>query len=93
MSQWVKNPLPIQETWVQSQGGEDPLEKEMATHSIILFFFLNFLPASGCKPAWDLRGARGRWASLYSLRLSDRPSPSASSKRASCLLRAAPWVD
>ena len=36
MSQWVKNPLPIQETWVQSQGGEDPLEKEMATHSIIL---------------------------------------------------------
>lgn len=51
------------------------------------------LPASGCKPAWDLRGARGRWASLYSLRLSDRPSPSASSKRASCLPRAAPWVD
>ena len=26
----------MQETWVQSQGQEDPLEKEMATHSSIL---------------------------------------------------------
>jgi len=26
----------IQETWVQSLGREDPLEKEMATHSSIL---------------------------------------------------------
>lgn len=51
------------------------------------------LLASGCKPAWDLRGAPGRWASLYSLRLSDRPSPGASSNRASRLPRAAPWVD
>ena len=35
----VKNPLAVQETqetWVQSLGGEDPLEKEMATHSCIL---------------------------------------------------------
>ena len=26
----------LQETWVQSLGWEDPLEKEMATHSCIL---------------------------------------------------------
>ena len=26
----------MQETWVQSLGGEDPLEKEMAAHSSIL---------------------------------------------------------
>ena len=26
----------MQETWVQSLGQEDPLEKEMATHSSIL---------------------------------------------------------
>ena len=35
----VKNRLPIpdtQETRVRSLGGEDPLEKEMATHSSIL---------------------------------------------------------
>ena len=28
--------LPIQETWVLSLDQEDPLEKEMATHSSIL---------------------------------------------------------
>ena len=27
---------PMQETWVQSLGWEDPLEEEMATHSSIL---------------------------------------------------------
>ena len=28
--------LPVQETWFRSLGQEDPLEKEMATHSNIL---------------------------------------------------------
>ena len=32
----VKNLLVMQETWVLSLGQEDPLEKEMATHSSIL---------------------------------------------------------
>ena len=32
----VKDPPAKQETWVQSLGQEDPLEKEMATHSSIL---------------------------------------------------------
>ena len=32
----VKNLPAMQETWVQSQGQEDPLEKEMATHSNVL---------------------------------------------------------
>ena len=32
----VKNPPTMQETSVQSLGQEDPLEKEMATHSCIL---------------------------------------------------------
>ena len=32
----VKNPPPMQETWVRSPDQEDPLEKEMATHSSIL---------------------------------------------------------
>ena len=39
MAQQVKNPLAEQETletWVLSLGQEDPLEKEMATHSSIL---------------------------------------------------------
>ena len=36
VAQLVKNPPAMQETWVQSLGGEDPLEKGMATHSSIL---------------------------------------------------------
>ena len=36
MAQLVKNPTAMQETQDQSLGGEDPLEKEMATHSEIL---------------------------------------------------------
>ena len=32
----VKSLPEVQETWVQSLGWEDPLEKEMATHSRIL---------------------------------------------------------
>ena len=32
----VKNQPAAQETQVRSLGGEDPLEKEMATHSSIL---------------------------------------------------------
>ena len=32
----VKNLPAMQETWVQSLGQEDPLEKRMATHSSIL---------------------------------------------------------
>ena len=36
VAQTVKNPSAIQETWVLSLGREDPLEKEMATHSSIL---------------------------------------------------------
>ena len=36
MTQMVKNLPAMWETWVQSHGQEDPLEKEMATHSSIL---------------------------------------------------------
>ena len=32
----VKDPLAVHETWVQSLGWEEPLEKGMATHSNIL---------------------------------------------------------
>ena len=32
----VKNLPAMQETWVQFLGQEDPLEKEMATHSSVL---------------------------------------------------------
>ena len=36
MAQMVKNLPAMRETWVRFLGWEDPLEKEMATHSSIL---------------------------------------------------------
>ena len=36
VAQLVKNLPAMQETWVQSLGRKDPLEKEMAAHSSIL---------------------------------------------------------
>ena len=36
VAQTVKNLPAVQETWVGSLGREDPLEKEMTTHSGIL---------------------------------------------------------
>ena len=36
MAHLLKNPPAMQETWVQSLGWEDPLEKGQATHSSIL---------------------------------------------------------
>ena len=44
MAQMVENLPVMQEEWVQSLGQEDPLEKEMATHSSIL--------------AWRIHGQR-----------------------------------
>ena len=42
VAQMVKNLPAMQETWVQSLGQEDSLEKEMATHSSIHFLFYFF---------------------------------------------------
>ena len=36
VAQWLRIYLLMQESWVWSLGGEDPLEKEMATHSSML---------------------------------------------------------
>ena len=43
----VKNPLPMQETRVQSLGQEDPLEKEMATLSSILAWEISWMEEPG----------------------------------------------
>ena len=45
VAQLVKNLLAMQETWIWSLSQEDPLEKEMATHSSIL--------------AWGIPGTEG----------------------------------
>ena len=48
MAQTVKHLPTVQETWVQSLGQEDPLEKEMAIHSSTL----------ACKIPWTEEHSR-----------------------------------
>ena len=46
-SQLVKNLPAVWETWVRSLGWEDPLEKEMATHSSILAWKIPWMKEPG----------------------------------------------
>ena len=46
----VKNLPAMQEMWVWSQGGEDPLEMEMATHSSILAWEIPWRSLVGYSP-------------------------------------------
>ena len=50
VAQTVKHLPTMQETWVRSLGQEDPLEKEMATHSSILVWKIPWME----KPGWLL---------------------------------------
>ena len=43
----VKNQPAMQDTWIQSLGQEDPLEKEMATHLNILAWRIPWTDESG----------------------------------------------
>ena len=47
MAQLVKNLPTVRETWVQSLGWEDLLEKEMATHSSILAWKIPWMEEPG----------------------------------------------
>ena len=47
IAQSVKNLPAVQETWVQFLGWEDPLEKEMATHSSILAWRIPWVEEAG----------------------------------------------
>ena len=52
MVQLVKNPSVVQETWVQSLGWEDPLEKGKATHSSILVWRISWTEQTMAGPSW-----------------------------------------
>ena len=47
MAQRLKRLPAMQEIWVQSLGWEDPLEKEMATHSSILAWRISWTEEPG----------------------------------------------
>ena len=52
MAQMVKHLPTMQETLVQSLGQEDPLEKEMATHSSILVWRIPWTEEPGGYSLW-----------------------------------------
>ena len=54
----VKNPSVKQETQVRSLGWEDPLEKEMATHSSILAWEIPWTEESGGLQSTGLQRVR-----------------------------------
>ena len=47
MAQRLKHLPAMWETWVQSLGQEDPLEKEMATHSSIIAWRIPWMEEPG----------------------------------------------
>ena len=46
-AQLVKNPPAMRETWAQSLGWEDPLEKEMSTHSSTIAWKISWTEEPG----------------------------------------------
>ena len=60
----------MRETWVQSLGQEDPLEKEMATHSSILAWRIPWMEEPGGLQSMGSQRVRHDWATSLSLSLS-----------------------
>ena len=54
----VKNLPTMQETWVQSQAWEDPLEKGVATHSIVLSWRIPWTEELGGLQSMESQGVR-----------------------------------
>ena len=55
VTQTVKNLPAVWETWVQSQGQEDPLENGMATNSSILTWRIPWTEEPGGSPSMGLQ--------------------------------------
>ena len=58
MAQMVKNLLAMQETWVQSLGQKDPLQKGMATHSSMLVWRIPWTEEPGRLQSMGSHGVR-----------------------------------
>ena len=78
MAQRLKRLPGIQETWVQSLGQEDPLEKEMAPHSSTLAWKIPWMEEPGRLQSMGLQrvGHGGATSlSLSALKLEDLTAP------------------
>ena len=53
VAQMGKNLPAVQETWVRFLGGEDPLQKEMATRSNILTWRIPWTEEPGIYSPWS----------------------------------------
>ena len=62
MAQWWRLCLPMQETQVQSLSQEDPLEKDMTTHSSILAWKIPWAEKPGGLQCMGLLGLGHEWA-------------------------------
>ena len=61
MAQMVKNLSTMQETWLQSLGQEDPLEKGLTTHSSILAWRTSWTEEPVASPT-GVCGVTKNWA-------------------------------
>ena len=64
VTQLVKNPPPMRETWVPSLGEEDPLEKGMATHSSLLAWRIPWTEESGRPQSMGSQRVRDDWVTF-----------------------------
>ena len=68
VAQWWRIHLSMQkmqETWVRSLGGEDPLEEEMATHSSFLAWEIPRVEDPGGLQSMGLQRVGHDWAHMY----------------------------
>ena len=89
VAQMVKNLPAMRETWVQSPGQEDPLEKEIATHSSIFAWRIPWIERSlaGYRP-WSHKESdtTDRLTSVSLFRKSLHPSLSYTEDAFTCTL-------
>ena len=71
VAQRVKRLPAMWETWVQSLGGEDPLEKEMANHSSILAWKIPWTEKPGRLQTMGSQRVRHDWVTSLSFTLVD----------------------
>ena len=62
VAQMVKNLPSVQKTRVRSLRRQDPLEKEMATHSRLLAWRIAWTQEPGSYSPWGCKGVRHNWA-------------------------------
>ena len=71
VAQRLKRLPAMRETWVQSLGWEDPLEKEMATHSSVLAWRIPGTGEPGGLPSMGSHRVRHDWSDLAAAAAAD----------------------